>query len=223
MPSPSFQDSKLQAARERWVRINELSIKLHTQHDLETRVEEKTRLQALIHAKEDERATVEREIVDLERKMGTATKPPCVFYSYAHRDEELRDELARHLKLLERQGAISSWHDREIAAGAELDTEISQHLLDAEIILLLVSSDFLASDYIWSKELKVALDRHSKGSARVVPIILRPCDWHSAPFHHLKALPRDGKPVSKWRSKDEAFTEIAKSLRQLAISLRVGA
>jgi hypothetical protein len=223
MPSPSFQDSKLQAARERWERINELSILLQTQHDLETRVEEKSRLQALVNAKNDERGTVEREIIDLERKMSIASKPPGVFYSYAHEDEELRDELAKHLKLLERQGAISSWHDREIAAGADLDRETSQQLLDAEIILLLVSADFLASDYIWSKELKVALDRHSKGSARVVPIILRPCDWAAAPFHHLVALPRDGKPVSTQSSQDEGFAEIAKSIRQLAISLRSGA
>lgn len=220
MASGDFHDSKLQNLRDRWQRLHDLAGRMQAQYDAETRVEEKARLEPLIREKENERAAVEREIRDLELRSCSAAKPPCVFYSYAHRDEALRNEVAKHLRLLERQKAISSWHDRNIGAGTEWDQEISQHLLEAEIILLLVSADFLASDYIWGKELKVALERHGKGEARVVPIILRPCDWHSAPFAELQALPKDSKAVTQWRPRDEAFTSIAKGLRDLALSLR---
>ncbi len=145
--------------------------------------------------------------------------PPCLFYSYAREDEALRDQLAKHLKLLERQGAISSWHHRDVAPGAERDQEINQQLLDADIILLLVSVDFLTSDYIWGKELKIALERHRTGAARVIPIILRSTDWTSAPFSHLQALPRDGRPVTSWADRDEAFADIARALREIAASI----
>ncbi len=142
--------------------------------------------------------------------------PPRLFYSYAHEDESLRDELAKHLKLLERQGVLESWHDRSIEPGTEWDQTIAQQLLDAHIILLLVSVDFLASDYIWSRELTVALERHEKGEARVIPIILRPTDWTTAPFNHLQALPRDARPVTDWADRDAAFTSIARALREIA-------
>jgi hypothetical protein len=146
-----------------------------------------------------------------------------LFYSYSHKDEALRDELATHLSLLRRQGVISGWHDRRIAAGTEWAGQIDQHLEAADVILLLVSADFLASDYCYDKEMKRALERHGAGTARVIPVILRPCDWQSAPFWKLQALPKDGKPVTTWGNRDEAFTDIARCIRNAVTSIAAGA
>lgn len=141
-------------------------------------------------------------------------EPIEVFFAYSHKDEELRDELAKHLSLLQRQGIIQSWHDRRITAGTEWKGQISRNLDTAGIILLLISADFLASDYCYDIETKRAMARHDAGDARVIPIILRPCDWMSAPFGKLQALPKDAKPVTTWSNRDEAFLDIVKGIRQ---------
>ncbi len=101
-----------------------------------------------------------------------------VFFSYSHVDEALRDKLAEHLSLLRRTDVISEWHDRKITGGKELGDEINKNLNDADIVLLLASSSFIASDYCYEKEMTRALERHKQGEARVIQIILRPCDWH---------------------------------------------
>lgn len=137
-----------------------------------------------------------------------------VFFSYSHVDEGLRDQLETHLALMKRQGVIEAWHDRRLLAGAEVDHGISRNLEEADIILLLVSADFLASDYCYSQEMMRALERHGSGSARVIPVILRPCDWHGAPFGKLLATPRDGRAVTSWPNRDEAFTEVARHIRK---------
>jgi hypothetical protein len=146
--------------------------------------------------------------------MSSSTKNAVkLFYSYSHKDEEIRNELEKHLSILKRQGVISEWHDRKISGGSEWETEIDQQLQSASIILLLISSDFLASDYCYGKELKNAMERHEKGDARVIPIIIRSVDWVQAPFGKLQALPKDAKPVNSWSDKDEAFTNIAQGIR----------
>jgi hypothetical protein len=101
-----------------------------------------------------------------------------VFFSYSHKDQDLRDQLETHLSLLKNQGFISSWHDRKIIAGTEWAREIDAHLNTAQIIMLLISADFLASTYCYDIEVKRAMERHNAGEARVIPIILRHCDWH---------------------------------------------
>ncbi len=136
-----------------------------------------------------------------------------VFFSYAHEDEKLRDELAKHLKLLQRQGVIKAWHDREISAGTEWAGEIDEHLNTAQIILLLISADFLASDYCYDIELIRAMERHVAGKARVIPVMLRKVDWKGAPFEKLQALPKDALPVASWSNIDEAFTNVAEGIR----------
>lgn len=142
-----------------------------------------------------------------------------LFYSYAHEDEELRNQLGKHLHLLKRQGLITSWHDREIRAGDDWAIEIDTHLESAQIILLLISADFLASDYCYGVEMKRALERHFAGEARVIPIILRPVDWqHDLLLSSLQALPTDGKPVTIWSSSppyDAAFEDIAQGIRKV--------
>ena len=142
-----------------------------------------------------------------------------IFYSYAHEDEDLRDELEKHLILLRRQGVITQWHDRQITAGQEWRGQIDEHLHTADLILLLISADFVASDYCYDVELMRALERHKRGSAIVIPIILRPVDnWQSAPFGGLQALPQDGKPVTTWEHQDEAFADIVQGIRRTILN-----
>jgi hypothetical protein len=140
-----------------------------------------------------------------------------IFYSYAHvdADEVLRNELEKHLSLLRRSGYIVSWHDRRIGAGDEWRAQIDAHARSAHIILLLISSDFVASDYCYDVEMALALERHARHEAIVIPIILRPTDWSGAPFAHLQALPRDAKAVTTWSNRDEAFTNIAQGIRDV--------
>ncbi len=137
-----------------------------------------------------------------------------VFFSYSHADEELRDQLEKHLTMLKRQGVIETFHDRRIPVGSDLDRSISAELEHADVILLLVSPDFLASAYCYDIEMQRALERHGRGEARVIPVILRHCDWHTAPFGKLLATPRDGKPVKSFTDLDEAFLQVAQAIRQ---------
>ena len=143
--------------------------------------------------------------------------PLEVFYSYAHEDEASRDELEKHLSLLKRSGLIVGWHDRRISAGDEWRDQIDAHARSAQIILLLISPDFLASDYCYDVEMKLALERHARHEARVIPIILRPVDWTVAPFSKLQALPRDGRAVTSWANRDEAFANIAQGIREVVL------
>jgi len=137
-----------------------------------------------------------------------------VFISYSHKDRKLRDELANHLSNLRNQNLITDWFDGDIVAGSEWEPQIYDHLHTAQIILLLISANFLASKFCYSTELTRAIARHDAGKARVIPIILRPLDWKGTPFAQLKALPDDGKPVTQWRSRDEAFANVARDIRR---------
>ena len=136
-----------------------------------------------------------------------------VFFSYSHADEALRDRLEKALAMLRHEGLIESWHDRRIIAGDEVDPAIDAELEKADVILLLVSPDFLASRYCFGIEVRRAMERHRAGAARVIPIILRPCEWDRAPFAGLLATPRDGKPVTKWPDQDEAFLDATRAIR----------
>src|SRR6266702_1857140 len=137
-----------------------------------------------------------------------------VFFSYAHEDEKLCKRLETHLTLLKRQGIISTWNDRNISAGREWKREVDAHLNTAQIILLLVSPDFAASDFCYSVEMKRALERHERGEAHVIPIILRPVDWHEAPFSKLQVLPVGARPITSWTNRDEAFEDVARGIRK---------
>lgn len=141
---------------------------------------------------------------------------PTVFFSYSHADEDLRDQLEKQLAMLKRQGVIETWHDRRIGAGQELGQVIDDHINSDDIILLLVSPDFIASDYCYDIEMKRVMERHEAGEAIVIPVILRACDWHHAPFGKLLGTPKDGKPVTQWPDRDEAFLQVARSVRDAA-------
>src|SRR6266536_3324950 len=144
--------------------------------------------------------------------------PVKIFLCYAHEDEMLLKQLKKHLKPLERQGLIEIWYDREIKAGTVWKHEISQHLNDAQIILLLVSPDFINSEYCYGTELKRALERHESGGARVIPVIGRPVYWQGI-LGHLQTLPRDGIPITDpyWHDQDRALHSVVEGLRQIVM------
>src|SRR5450755_2292645 len=137
-----------------------------------------------------------------------------VFISYAHEDEALLRQLETHLSPLKRQGLIATWYDRQLVAGTNWAGEIDAHLEQASIILLLVSADFLASNYCYEIEMTRALARHEAGQARVIPIALRSVDWKGAPFAHLQPLPTDAQPITRWTDRDEAWTNVAAGIRR---------
>jgi hypothetical protein len=141
-----------------------------------------------------------------------------VFMSYAHEDEELRNQLDEHLGALKNEGIINVWWDGEIPPGSDWDKEIAKNLETADLILLLVSSAFLNSTYSYEKEMHQAVERHEADAARVIPIIVRDCDWQKAPFAKLQGLPKGMKPVTSWPEgeRDAVWSEIAKKIRLIA-------
>jgi hypothetical protein len=143
-----------------------------------------------------------------------------VFLSYSHRDDELKVQLEVHLGILAREGIIEPWSDRRIGAGQDVHAAIGDSLETADIVLLLVSPDFLASDYCFEIEMKRALARHQAGSARIIPVILRSCDWQHSPFGHLRATPKDGVPISRCPDRDEAFLQVSRDIRSAAREIR---
>jgi hypothetical protein len=144
--------------------------------------------------------------------------PEELFISYSHEDEKLKNELLKHLSPLRRFGLIQEWHDRLIGAGADWHQEIGNALNRCKLILLLISADFINSDYCYGVEMTRAIDRHESGEARMIPIILRPCRWDGLPFGKYQALPEYGKAVTSWSNQDEAFTDIASGISKTLLS-----
>ena len=156
--------------------------------------------------------------VDLEfrgGKLDEDDQPLRLFYSYSHKDENLRNELETHLKLMNRQHLISSWYDRNIEAGDDWKRNIDENLERADIILLLVSPDFIASDYCYEVEMKRAMERHAKREARVIPIIVRDVSWTLSPVSELQALPRNGKAITLWDDKDSAWRSVSEDIERV--------
>lgn len=143
-----------------------------------------------------------------------------IFISYSHVDEAYKNKLEKHLSLMKRNNIITTWSDRKIIAGEEWDKRIKSELELSQIILLLVSVDFLDSDYCYDVEIKRAIERHEKGEAIVIPIILRKCDWQNTSFNKLQALPKDAKPVKSHEDEDDAFYSIAEGIKNSVNDLR---
>ncbi|MEM9804601.1 MAG: toll/interleukin-1 receptor domain-containing protein [Cyanobacteria bacterium P01_D01_bin.56] len=152
-------------------------------------------------------------------KIAASSEPVTVFFSYAQKDELLRNELSKHLSILERNSVIAGWHDQQIMPGQEGAQAVGKWLDNAQIILLLVSSDFIASESCWNIDVQRAMERHAAGEAQVIPILLRPVSWQGAPFGTLRPLPSNGKPVTTWASMDEAFLDIAQGIEAVVSSL----
>ncbi len=148
--------------------------------------------------------------------------PVKIFISYAHKDEHYKDKLVTSIANLKRQGYVSAWEDRQIPVGGEWDKHIKSALNDADVILMLISMDFIASEYCFDVEVAKAIERHNNpnDNARVVPIIIRPADWQDTAFARLQALPKGALPVSKWEDEDEAYLDIVNQLKKLIKEMR---
>ena len=140
-------------------------------------------------------------------------RPLQAFISYSHKDEKFRDQSETHLVVLQRQGRIKLWSDRSIGAGREFEGEISKNLEQADLIVLLVSPDFVASAYCYDIEMARAIRRHKEGTALVIPVIVRDVDWSDTPFAHLQVLPRGGKAVKRWSDRDSAWKNVIEGIK----------
>lgn len=142
-----------------------------------------------------------------------------VFISYSHEDESFRKDLEKHLKILKRSGVIKVWNDRKIMPGLDWDNEISNNIEGADVILLLISPDFIASDYCWGKEVKTAIEKHNCQESIVIPISLRPSSISKTPIGKIQGLPKDMKPITLWENRDLAWTHIVDNLESLFLDL----
>jgi hypothetical protein len=142
-----------------------------------------------------------------------------IFFSYAHEDEKLMHFVRRHLVVFDHEGILSKWYDGKILAGQDWAGEIDQHLFYSGIILLFISAHFFDSKYCYKVEMPPALRRHEAGEAVVIPVILRPCAWDTAPFRHLKAVPADGRPITEWPNRDVACLNAALSIVEVVRSI----
>jgi hypothetical protein len=148
------------------------------------------------------------------------TTPIEIFFSYAHEDEPLMNDVRKHLIVHERYGTILKWHDRMIPPGDDWKGRIDDRLQVARVILLFISKHFFASDYCHDVEMAEALRRRQDGSATVIPIILRPCDWQIPPLAGLQVLPKDARPLASWRDRDEGCLNVARGVMRVVDELR---
>lgn len=145
-----------------------------------------------------------------------------IFFAYSREDSKLRERLDKHLSGLKRRNFVNTWYDGKIDAGKEWEKEIDFNLSKADIILLLISADFIASDYCYEIEMKRAIQRHENGESVIIPILLNPCDWSDLPFSKIQALPQNGKPITSpfWDNQEVALNEIANSIKEIVDTLR---
>lgn len=148
--------------------------------------------------------------------------PVDVFIAYARKDSKLRDELGKQLSALKRQNIINDWFDGEVIEGTEWKEQLLAHLRTAQVILLLISPDFVASHFCYDVEMQEAMKRHEAREARVIPVLLRPVDWKKLPFGKIQAAPKDGKPVILWEQRDEALFDIVMRVKRSIYDLQKG-
>lgn len=146
-----------------------------------------------------------------------SVKPVKIFLSYSDRDERLKKQLDSHLGPMDRRGDLQIWNEQKILAGENRNKEISKHFEEADIILCLISPNFISSDYCYTIELPRALAKKRSGEARVIPILLRDVDWQKTPFGELglQILPKDGKPIARAYSRDATLTKVAQEIARV--------
>ena len=138
-----------------------------------------------------------------------------VFISYSHKDEVFKDSLTEHLSGLRRSGIISEWNDRKIIPSTDWSDQIDENLRGSEIILFLISSSFLSSDYCVNVEVETALRMHKASEAQLIPIVVRSVEWSDSPLSVLQGLPKDARPVSLWEDQDEAWVDVIRGIKTL--------
>ncbi|MGD9661232.1 MAG: TIR domain-containing protein [Porticoccaceae bacterium] len=139
--------------------------------------------------------------------------PTKVFISYSHKDEEFKNSLTEHLSGLVRSGTISEWNDRKIVPGTDWSHEINENLKSSDLILFLISSSFLSSDYCVNIEAETALSMHKSGEAQLIPIVIRAVEWSDSPLSKLQGLPKDAKPVAS-PNNDEAWVDVIQGIKK---------
>jgi hypothetical protein len=140
---------------------------------------------------------------------------PMIFFSYSHDDEKRRDTLKKKLKYLEVQGLATLWSDREIPPGQAWSSEIEEKLNSSIIVLFLITSSFMSSNFIYEKEMPQAIQNYEDKKTVCIPIILEDCDWESWPYMHLQALPEDARAITRWTRPDSAYKDIQVNIRKL--------
>lgn len=139
-----------------------------------------------------------------------------VVFSYSHKDEALRDELDAHLSVLRRLNIVETWHDRKLVPGQGWGPRIKEMIYAADVILLLLSADFFNSDYCYDEEMRIALERHERGDAVLVPVLARPCQWKQTEIAEIHGLPKDMRAVSLWEDRDLAWNDVAEGITKIA-------
>lgn len=145
--------------------------------------------------------------------------PVEIFISYSHADADLASLLDTHLAALRREGLVATWIDRQIGPGDQWRAAIDTRLDRAAVVLLLVSANFIASDYCWDVELSRAMERHDAGKAKIIPVILRDCDWKHLPFAAFQAVPTGARPVASWPDKHEAIADVVRAVRSAVLDV----
>lgn len=143
-----------------------------------------------------------------------------VFISYVERDSNLCDELLIHLSMMRRQGLVEEWYDRLVAPGSERNLEAHRALERSDVVLPLVSADFISSNERFTLEMRKALERHERGETQVLPVIVRACDWKHPPLGLLQVLPTGARPVTSWTNRDEAWLDVTRGIRSAVERLR---
>ncbi len=151
-------------------------------------------------------------------------RPPLkLFFCYARDDVALRDRLDAHFELLRREGLITTWHDRRISPGSEWSATIEENLRGSDVVVFLLSRSFFASEYIAEVEMRLAMELHEEGSARVVPVLAEPVDdFGGLNISRLQALPlsaEDLRPISEWDDEVRALDAVAAGVRRAAVDV----
>ncbi|MGH3449661.1 MAG: TIR domain-containing protein [Haloechinothrix sp.] len=142
--------------------------------------------------------------------------PLKLFLSYAHEDRDLVTELRKHLAPLRHEQIVADWYDREVMAGQDWDREIRAQLESSDLVIVVVSADFVASDYAYGRELALALRLHDQGRLRLLPVIGRNCKWQNLPLARLQVLPEGAVPISSWDQRDDALVSVVVGVERVA-------
>lgn len=149
------------------------------------------------------------------------TFPPAkLFLSYSSEESELLTELKRHLGVLKQQGMVEVVGSTSVDPGWKLSEKDKEAWEHAEIILLLISASYFASDFLYGAEMKQALERHANGEAILIPIILKPTLWQETILANFQVLPPTGKAVASWSDQDEAFVQVVGGVLEAALRIR---
>jgi hypothetical protein len=164
----------------------------------------------------------ERPPIEIRTTARKTTGEPILrgFISYCHADQQLVIQFKKSISMLEREMNIEFWYDRAMAPGDEWEKMIHNELNHADLVILVVTNDFLSSQPCYEIEMKRALERQAKGATVVVPIIFRACRWQGAPFAAFEVLPTGSLAIESWHNKDEAFASVAADLEALILRIQ---